>query len=157
MMQTATTILLWFCALGCGLLGGLYFAFSAFIIAAFDRAGVAHGVAAMNSINVQIVRSLFMPLFLGTTLGSAALAIIGLLDPSPAGILMLAGGAIYVPGMFGVTMICNVPLNNALAAAEGRPEAAATWSSYSSRWTRWNHLRTLASAGASALFIAALR
>jgi len=156
-MQTTTTILLWFCALGCGLLGGLYFAFSAFIMTALDRAGVAHGVAAMNAINVQIVRSLFMPLFLGTTLGSAALATIGLLNPSPAGTLQLAGGVLYVLGMFGVTMIWNVPLNNALVAAEGKPEAGAVWSIYLKQWTRWNHLRTLASTGATALFIAALR
>lgn len=156
MMQTATTVLLWFCAIGCGLLGGLYFAFSAFIMSAFDRAGAVPAVAAMNAINVRIVRSLFMPFFLGTTLGAAALAIIGLLDRSPAGALMLAGGAIYVPGMFGVTMIWNVPLNNTLAAAEGGPDAGAIWSSYYRRWTRWNHLRTAASTGAAVLFTVAL-
>jgi len=155
-MQTATTILLWFCALGCGLLGGLYLAFSAFIMSAFESVGAAHAVTAMNAINARIVRSLFMPLFLGTTLGSAALAIIGLRHHSPAGTLLLAGGTLYVLGMFGVTMIWNVPLNNALAAAEGKPETGAAWSNYYRRWTRWNHLRTLASTGAAASFIAAL-
>jgi uncharacterized membrane protein len=155
-MHTATTVLLWFCALGCGLSGGLYFAFSAFIMRALDTAGATHGVAAMNAINARILRSLFMPLFLGTTLGSAALAIIGVLSASPAGTLLLAGGALYVLGMFGVTMLWNVPLNETLAAAEGKPDAAAVWPIYYRRWTRWNHLRTLASAGAAALFTAAL-
>jgi uncharacterized membrane protein len=156
-METVTTILLWFCALGCGLLGGIYFAFSAFIMTALDRAGVAHGVAAMNAINVKIVRSAFMPLFLATTFASAALVIIGSSARSPLGTLMLTGGATYLLGMFGVTMIWNVPLNNALAAAEGTPDAGAAWANYRRSWTRWNHLRTLASTAAAALFIAALQ
>ena len=33
-MEMIETSLLWFCALGCGLIGGLYFAFSAFIMRA---------------------------------------------------------------------------------------------------------------------------
>jgi uncharacterized membrane protein len=126
-------------------------------MSAFDRAGAAHAVPAMNAINVRIVRSSFMPLFLGSTLGSAALALIGLLDSTPAGFLLLAGGVIYILGMFGVTMLWNVPLNNALAAAEGRPEAAATWSIYYRQWTRWNHVRTVTSTAAAAFFIVALR
>ena len=32
-----TTALLWFCALGCALIGGLYFAFSAFIMRALAQ------------------------------------------------------------------------------------------------------------------------
>jgi uncharacterized membrane protein len=156
MMQATTTVLLWFCALGCGLLGGLYFAFSAFIMRALDSAGVPHAVAAMNAVNTQIVRSMFMPLFLGTTLGSAALVVIALSGFPPAAALLLAGGALYVLGMFGVTMIWNVPLNDRLAAAQGTPDAGVSWSIYYRRWTRWNHVRTLASTGAAALFTAAL-
>jgi uncharacterized membrane protein len=40
----------------------------------------------MNAINVDIVRSLFMPLFLGGTLAAAALAVIAILrwgEPEP--------------------------------------------------------------------------
>ena len=54
-------------------------------------------------------------------------------------------------GMFVVTMAFNVPLNNALLRGD-----AATWQRYLVSWTRWNHVRTLASMAASALFIAAL-
>jgi uncharacterized membrane protein len=107
----------------------------------------------MNAINVRILRSLFMPLFLGTTLTSAALAVIGM--GRPGGAAMLAGGTIYVLGMFVVTMVFNVPLNSALAAA-GRDDVAQTWSRYFRRWGFWNHVRTLASASACASFIAAI-
>jgi uncharacterized membrane protein len=156
-MDQVITFLLWFCALGCGLLGGLYFAFSAFIMKALERLGHS-GTAAMNAINAVILRSAFMPLFLGTTLASAALAVFGLLElQNPRGVLMLAGGVLYVLGMFVVTVFFNVPLNNALAAvgAESRT-GSAIWQDYLRRWTRWNHVRTLSCVIATALFIAAI-
>ena len=144
-------LLLWFCALGCALLGGLYFAFSAFIMTALAQIGPA-GIAAMNSINAVILRSWFMPFFIGTTLACAVLAVAGVLSAGdPRRLFMAGGGILYVAGMFGVTMFFNVPLNNALATAG--PE---TWPRYLATWTRWNHVRTLASMGAAALFIAAL-
>jgi uncharacterized membrane protein len=153
------TILLWSCALGCGLLGGVYFAFSAFIVKGLDRAGQAHGIAAMNSINAIILRSWFMPLFFGTTLGAAALAVAGFLHRDNAGApFMLAGGVVYVLGMFVVTMMANVPLNNALASVAGESTGAtAMWQRYLKSWTRWNHVRTLACVLASAMFIATLK
>ena len=109
----------------------------------------------MNAINVRILRSLFMPLFLGTTLTSLALVVIGLVRSGPGGAAMLAGGAIYVLGMFVVTLVFNVPLNNMLAAAAGRDSGAA-WSLYLRRWALWNHLRTFASTLACALFVVAI-
>jgi uncharacterized membrane protein len=154
MMETVTTLLLWFCALGCALLGGVYFAFSAFIMRALRDSGMA-GVTAMNAINRVILRSAFMPLFLGTTLASGALAVIGLLRFSEQGMLwLIAGGVSYVAGMFLVTMVCNVPLNNALSevTAESRT-GTAIWNDYLRRWTLWNHVRTVSCLGAAAVFI----
>jgi uncharacterized membrane protein len=151
-MEATITALLWFCAISCGLLGGLYFAFSAFIMRALADIEPAAGAAAMNAINRVILRSAFMPLFLGSTLACATLSILGLIAGSW---LLIAGGALYVIGMFVVTMAFNVPLNNALLASAARDPAV--WRQYVLRWTRWNHVRTLASTGASALFIAALQ
>jgi len=154
-MEMIETALIWFCALGCALIGGLYFAFSAFIMRALGGIDRAAGIAAMNAINTVILRSAFMPLFLGTTLASAALVVYGFVQAgSPRGPLLIAGVLLYVIGMFVVTMAFNVPLNNALLA--GGERDAATWQRYVVSWTRWNHLRTVASLAASALFIAAL-
>jgi uncharacterized membrane protein len=151
-MTLLVPALLWLSAIGCGLIAGLYFAFSTFILQAFDRLGPERAADAMNAINVRIQRSLFMPLFLGTTLTGLALAVIGLVHlRDPAGAAMLAGGAIHVLGMFVVTMVFNVPLNNALMAT-----GAEAWPLYLRRWLLWNHLRTLASTVASALFIMAI-
>jgi uncharacterized membrane protein len=152
MLQMLIVGLLWFSAIGCGLLAGLYFAFSAFIMTALGRIGQAAGIAAMNAINIAIVQSLFMPIFLATTAASAALVVIALLRWSePGAMAMVAGGALYV---LGVTVIFNVPLNDALAAASH--ETASLWARYLTDWTLWNHVRTVSSTAACALFIAAI-
>jgi uncharacterized membrane protein len=157
MLQMLVTGLLWFSAVGCGLLAGLYFAFSAFIMTALGRIGQAAGIAAMNAINIVIVQSLFLPVFLATTAASAALAVTALFRWGDGAMAMAAGGVLYVFGMFVVTMIFNVPLNNALAAADpASHEAASLWARYLSDWTLWNHVRTVASTAACALFIAAI-
>jgi|SRR5688572_15608342 len=157
-MALLVPILLWFSALGCGLLAGVYFAFSAFVMTALARSGQANGVTAMNAINSTILRSLFMPLFFGTTLSSAVLVVVGAVGwGEPASAPMLVAGVVYVLGMFGVTMLCNVPLNNTLAAIEpASPTGAPTWARYVRDWTWWNHVRTIACVVATALFIAAI-
>jgi uncharacterized membrane protein len=158
MTQSIVSILLWFSALGCGLLAGLYFAFSAFIMTALGRIQQAHGVSAMNAINATIVQSLFMPMFVGTTVVALALAIVAVFRwNQPGSTLMFAGGLLYVAGMFVVTMIWNVPLNNALAAVDpAGAEAASIWARYLKDWTFWNHVRTMSCLAASALFVAAI-
>lgn len=158
MRQVLTSGLLWFSAVGCGLMAGVYFAFSTFVMTALGRLDQAAGIAAMNAINVNIVRSLFMPLFLGTTAAGAALVVMGALRLSePGAVSMIAGGGLYVVGMFVVTVVFNVPLNDALAAVQpASPEARAVWAAYLKDWVLWNHVRTVASAVASGLFIVAL-
>jgi uncharacterized membrane protein len=109
-------------------------------------------------INSTILGSLFMPLFFGTTIAAAALAVLAAMrwnEPDTA--FMLTGGAIHIVGMFLVTVIFNVPLNNELARADpAYADTAAVWTRYLRDWTFWNHVRTIASTAASALFIAAL-
>jgi uncharacterized membrane protein len=158
MTKTIITGLLWFSAIGCGLIGGLYFAFSAVIMTSLGRIDQGAGIVAMNAINEDIVRSSFMPIFLGTTLAGAALAamaVFGLGGPESSA--MLAGGVIYVIGMFVVTMIFNVPLNNALAAIDPAGlDSGLIWTGYVSNWAFWNHVRMFASVIASALFVWAI-
>lgn len=112
----------------------------------------------MNAINVTIVQSLFLPFFLGTTATSATLAIIALFRwGEPGAMAILAGGVLYVLGMFVVTMVFNVPLNNALATVDpASTEASPLWARYLTDWTMWNHVRTVSSTMACALFIAAI-
>lgn len=158
MIQSIFSALLWFSAIGCGLMAGLYFAFSAFIMTALSRVPQAHGVSAMQSINAVILKSPFMPLFYGTTLASLALAGIALLGWSGvAASATIVAGIIYILGMFVCTLAFNVPLNKLLDAIEpDSAEAAPAWAHYLKDWTFWNHLRTVASTVACALFIVAI-
>ena len=150
--------LLWTSAIGCGLMAGVYFAFSAFLMTSLGRIAPASGIAVMNAICVEIVKSSFMPVFLLTTLSAASLVALGVVRwGQPGSALMVAGGAVYVLGMFVVTMMFNVPLNDALAAADpASTQGVALWSRYLTEWTMWNHVRTAASTIATGMFVAAL-
>ena len=71
--------------------------------------------------------------------------------------LVLAGCVLYLVGTVGVTMVCNVPLNNRLAKLHPRDAGAgAYWVKYVTRWTAWNHVRTSAALAAAALLTVAL-
>ncbi len=151
MSDFIVTALLWFLAIGCGLMAGIYFAFSVFIMSALQQAGQVSGIAAMNAINRLITRSLFMPLFLGTTLASVVLVV---LDPTG---FLTAVCVTYVVGMFICTLAFNVPLNNALAAVDASSDdARSVWAEYLSKWTRWNHVRTGTSTVTAALYVTEL-
>ncbi|HEY7689278.1 MAG TPA: anthrone oxygenase family protein, partial [Dongiaceae bacterium] len=70
---------------------------------------------------------------------------------------LIAGAAIYTVGGIGVTMLFNVPRNNALAPLKPESAEAATyWPRYVAEWTMWNHVRTIACAVAMAAFIVAM-
>lgn len=154
-MEGIQNLLLWASALGTLLITGVFFAFSNFIVRALARLPAGEGTAAMNAINVTVINPLFMTVFLGTGLLCAALAVMSFSSlPAPAAIKIIAAAAVYIIGSIGVTMIFNVPLNNALAAAPA--DGAALWADYLKAWTLWNSVRGLASLAAGALLISAL-
>jgi uncharacterized membrane protein len=146
-------------AMGSGLIAGVFFAFSTFIMKALARRPAAEGLAAMQQINIVVIN----PVFLGAFLGTAALCVITAIGAvvrwgRPGAAYLLTGAVLYLVGTFLVTMFGNVPLNNALARLD--PDAAdapQNWANYAGRWTIWNHVRTLAALLAMAAFVAALR
>lgn len=137
--------------LGCGLAAGVFFAFSTFVMAALARLAPPQGIAAMQLINITVINPWFMTVFLGTAAISVVVAIAALLTwPQPGAAACLVGGLVYLVGTFGVTLLGNVPLNNTLAiASPENPASAALWATYLSRWTLWNHIRTIAAAVAT--------
>ena len=138
-------------ASGAALIAGVFFAFSSFVMPALARLAPAKGIAAMQSINVVVLRSAFMPVFLGTALLCIAIAV-----ASGGDWMLLPGSLLYLLGCFGVTIAFNVPLNNRLArAATDSSEGAALWAHFLRRWVLWNHVRTLASLGAAVMFTVA--
>jgi len=155
MSSLPVTVVLWAAALSSGLMAGVYFAFSGFIMKAFDELETAQSVTAMNAINEIILRSLFMPVFFGSSIISLLLIVIAFVywDEAGAGLALIAG-MVYFVGMFVCTVVFNVPLNNVLAGlGEDSANAVEVWSHYLKVWTRWNHLRTVSSLATCGLSI----
>lgn len=146
-------------ALGCGLVAGIFFAFSTFVMKALGDLPPAQGVAAMQSVNVAVINPWFLTPFLGTAVTCVFMIIASVLRwHDPRASYWLVGSLLYLIGTVLVTMIFNVPRNDALAAvAPPSPEAATLWIAYLSSWTTWNHVRTTAALAAAVLFAIALR
>ena len=145
-------------ALGSGLVAGIFFAFSNFVMKALARVPPAQGVAAMQSINVVVLNRWFFAVFFGTAVCCLALAITSFVRwQRPGAGYLLAGSLLYLVGTIIVTIACNVPLNDALAAVDpSSADAGRVWTDYLKKWTAWNHLRTGAALAAAALFIVGL-
>lgn len=146
-------------ALFAGLVAGIFFAFSAFIMTALGRLPPASGISAMQSINIAVLNPVFFTAFFGTAATSLVLAIAATVGWSEAaGLYLLAGSLLYLIGTILVTIVSNVPLNNALASvAPSSAEGASVWTGFLSTWTAWNHARTIASLAAAGCFTLALR
>jgi len=145
-------------ALGAGLIGGLFFAFSTFVMTALGRLAPAGGIAAMQSINVAVLNPVFFTAFFSTAALCIVLVFFALMDWSSAAAMpLLAGSLLYLIGTILVTILFNVPLNNRLAAVTPEStQGADAWRHYLKAWTAWNHVRTAASLAAEACFIVAL-
>jgi uncharacterized membrane protein len=100
---------------GGGLVTGLLFAFSNFVMRALAQLPADKGMFAMQRINQTIINPLFLLLFLGTPLLCSIIAVqSALLMHEPGRMWLLLGGITYLIGPFGITMLFNVPLNNLL-------------------------------------------
>ena len=143
-----------FAALGCGLIAGVFFAFSSFVMSALARLDPPQGIAAMQAINITVINPWFMGVFMGTAIGCLFLTVFSLLKwHQPGNPALLVGSLLYLVVTFGVTILFNVPLNDALARVDpGSVEGAKLWAGYLSDWTMWNHIRTVGAIAAATVF-----
>lgn len=147
-----------FSALGCGLIAGVFFAFSTFVMRALARLPAAQGITAMQSINITVINPWFMTVFLGTAVTCILIIIFSLLKwHYPDAVYLLIGSLLYLIGTFLVTIAFNVPLNQALATVNPDSiEGANLWAKYLNNWTFWNHIRTVAALAGAVTFTLAL-
>jgi uncharacterized membrane protein len=146
-------------AVGAALVGGVFFAFSTFIMPALDELPAAEGIEAMQAVNRTAVGPGLMLALFGTAALCAGVGVIALRHRDrPGARWLLAGSAMYLVGAIGVTMAANVPLNDSLAAVHPHAAGAAgTWADYLTRWTAFNHVRTAASVAAAGLLLVGRR
>ncbi|TCS47559.1 putative membrane protein [Primorskyibacter sedentarius] len=155
-MSTTFFILLQLSILAYALVAGVFLAFSDFIMRSLALTGGAGGVEAMQVINREVFRWVFMALFLG--MAAVSLVIVGYGATNlahPSGGMILLAGLLYLIGCFGVTVFFNVPMNEALAGMNLSEDATrAYWTrTYLPRWTFWNTVRTLACGASAALLL----
>jgi uncharacterized membrane protein len=146
-------------AVGAAVVGGVFFAFSTFVMPALDELPAPQGIEAMQAINRTAVGPGLMLALFGTAAACAGLGVVALRRRDrPGARWLLAGSAVYLVGVVGVTMAANVPLNDTLAAVHPHAAGAAdTWSDYLTRWTAWNHVRAAGSIAAAALLLVGRR
>jgi uncharacterized membrane protein len=145
-------------ALSTGLMAGVFFAFSTFVMKALARLPIPLGIEAMQSINLTAINPVFMAALFGSTAVCVLLAVYSLVSwPQHGALYLFLGSLLYLVGSFLTTAVFNVPLNNALARVNpGSMDGAGLWARYLTSWPAWNHVRTLSSILASAAFAFAL-
>ncbi len=157
--MTSTWLLL-ICELSviaCGLVSGVFPTFSDFVMKSLAAANPAGGIESMQIINRKVYKSVFMVLLLG--MSALSLLLVGyasLYVAEPASAWITAGGAIYLAGVFVVSLVFNVPRNRRLDAMDVSTDAAvAYWRAYVPSWSFWNHFRAVSSAAAAISFLVA--
>ena len=141
-MSELITIIIVASISGAGLVTGLLFAFSNFVMKALADLPSDKGMFAMQRINETIINPIFMLFFLGTPILCLAIVVnSGLKINEPGSLFLLAGSLAYLIGPFGITVLFNVPLNNLLASADVS-DSSEIWPMYQKKWQRWNHVRT---------------
>lgn len=158
-MSPITFFLLQFAILAYALVSGVFLAFSDFIMRSLAHTSGVGGVDAMQTINREVFRWVFMVLFIGLAPLSLLIAVYGgIFVGNGPGNLMMIAGLIYFIGCFGVTVCFNVPMNEALADMEVTSvETREYWTNtYLPRWTFWNTIRTIASGLSSAILLFSL-
>jgi len=145
-------------ALGAALLAGNFFAFSTFLMKALKGLSAERGIVTMQAITMAIKSLSFLIVFFGTAVLSAVLAVAAILKyGTPGSCYLLAGSFLFLIGTFSVTMLRNVPLSRALTRTTPRSkEGRQMWKRFQSSWGMWNHVRSVTSLMACALFIMAL-
>jgi uncharacterized membrane protein len=145
-------------AVGSGLIAGVFFAFSSFVMKALARLPASQGVAAMQSINVVVLNRAFLGVFVGTAAACGVVLVRSLWRFQEQGAAFrVLGAVLYLVGTFAVTRAFNVPRNEALDRLNPTaPEAGAEWEGYVSSWTAWNHVRTAAATAAMVAFLISL-
>lgn len=139
---------------GSAVSGGIFFAFSTFIMQALANQPAPQGITTMQSINITVINPWFMAAFFAPAVAGILLSVSLLFQWQPSiAAYLLTASLLYLIGTIGVTVVGNIPLNDALAVViPSSVKASNLWSRYLTDWTFWNHVRTAAALLAAILF-----
>lgn len=132
------------------LIAGLFYAYSCSVNIGLGRLPDREYIAAMQNINSAILNPLFFMSFMGTLILLPLCAWLNYEQSLSDRFLLLAiAAAVYIIGVFGVTMFGNVPLNDMLAGADLKSATINDVSrlrlSFEQPWLMWHNVRTISS------------
>lgn len=148
--MTAGTIILIITATTTALIAGLFFAWSCSVMPGLARVSDSEFIASMQAMNRAILNPVFLSCFLGTAILLPLSTGLHYAQPLPARFWwLLTASVLYLAGVLGVTMLGNVPLNDALEAfrlqGASPQEMTALRTRFEMPWNNLNMVRTIAS------------
>ncbi|AKK29761.1 DUF1772 domain-containing protein [Mycobacterium sp. EPa45] len=151
MSNSPVVVLATVAAISAAAVGGLFYAFSTFVMRGLDRTGPHAAATAMRGINAEAQGNApFLGLFFGSALIALVVGIAAATRLSHPGSGWILAGAVLALVPIVVTIAFNVPLNDRLAGS-------LPWPDYYRSWTLWNHVRTITSLIGSALMVIGAR
>ncbi|MHA7901420.1 MAG: anthrone oxygenase family protein [Henriciella sp.] len=146
-----------FLALWSAVIGGVFSAFSEFIMAGLLRTDPSGGIDAMQHINRTVIKTQFVTGLILIAPLSIGFAIYGLNTlEGLARVSILFAPVIYLPSVFLMTVFGNVPMNNKLDRLDHHAsDSEVYWREYGRVWTRLNHFRTIGSVLTAGLYLMA--
>ena len=147
----ATDIILIVTTTFTGLIAGLFFAFSYSVVLGLGKLPDVEYLRAFQHINRAIQNPVFLTCFMGILLLLPLSTYLHYQKPlTPQFWLLLSATIIYFIGVFGITVMGNIPLNNAIDAfnVEGASQqsVSAQRLAFEGNWNNLNIIRTIASA-----------
>ncbi|MCW0215438.1 MAG: DUF1772 domain-containing protein [Pseudonocardia sp.] len=141
------TVLVIATLVGCGLMAGIYAAFSVAVLPGLRLRPAAEAAETMRAVDRRILNPVFGLLFGGTAVLCLATAVLGaVLGGTP---LLITGAVVSLVGGHGTTVAVNIPLNNRL-------DRGGEWAAFVRPWAVANHVRGLASTAAAAVLAVGL-
>lgn len=158
--MTFANITLLTTAVTTALIAGLFYAWSCSVIPGVGKLSDANYLAAMQSMNREILNPVFFMSFMGTLFLLPLSTWLQYNHAAPTRFYLLLGATlVYGIGTFGVTIFGNVPLNNMLDAFHiqgvSPEELSRQRTSFEQPWNQLHSIRTIANVFALILVIMA--
>lgn len=153
-------ISLFLAAFGTALMAGLFYSYSCSVNTGLSKLTDIQYLSAMQNINRAILNPAFLGVFIGTLIILPISAYLNYTSPPGTRFwLIVAAAIVYAAGLFGVTMLGNVPLNEMLdtftTESANAMEIAAKRKEFEGPWNRLHLIRTIAVVISLALILAA--
>ncbi|SDI33529.1 chryseobasin maturation helper ChrI [Chryseobacterium jejuense] len=140
-----TTVLLIITVVLTALIAGLFYAYSCSVVLGLGKLSDAEYLKAMQNINREILNPIFFMSFMGAAI-LLPVSTFFLRGEQPVFIFLLLATLAYLIGVFGVTMVGNVPMNDQLDQFDISGSTAEAIKqmrdNFENRWNFLNNIRT---------------